>query len=339
MMQHDPWSFVCRCGWKVGDSRESLARTYFRQVAEALTRAHLQGHEAGAGVPVGRETKSWAVTIERNGEQVVTISSHMLSGRDLSEEDEAVIRLAAEHLRAFIGAPPAGDALLEDANDFTEAQINELRAEFEDWLSARQVPESVRRMLLPWKREDAPREGNGAAPHFWTVDPADKNRCAVCGDGPWGRHRFQEQPTGGDAPRSREHTCHLMNPPFPYECQACVEERIDAALEPHLWAAALPEQRVVPERQVSRPEEESSRAEGHPSAAIGADRPMSKKDYESTVMRMAGNIAAGAYTAQALNAIGSNGMEAYVDDRIVRGIVVLARAIVAEVQRTAEKPE
>jgi len=29
----------------------------------------------------------------------------------------------------------------------------------------------------------------------------------------------------------RVHTCHDMNPPFPYECAACVEERIDAALE------------------------------------------------------------------------------------------------------------
>lgn len=31
--------------------------------------------------------------------------------------------------------------------------------------------------------------------------------------------------------KERQHTCHDMNPPFPYECAACVEDRIDAALE------------------------------------------------------------------------------------------------------------
>jgi hypothetical protein len=30
-------------------------------------------------------------------------------------------------------------------------------------------------------------------PHYWTPDET-KNRCIVCGDGPWGRHRFQVQP-------------------------------------------------------------------------------------------------------------------------------------------------
>lgn len=28
------------------------------------------------------------------------------------------------------------------------------------------------------------------SPHSWTPD-ATKSRCTVCGDGPWGRHRFQ----------------------------------------------------------------------------------------------------------------------------------------------------
>ena len=55
-------------------------------------------------------TRHWAVTVERNGETVVTIGSNLsgttdcLSGRDLSAEDEQTIRLCAEHLRAFIGA-------------------------------------------------------------------------------------------------------------------------------------------------------------------------------------------------------------------------------------------
>lgn len=45
----------------------------------------------------------WSVTVERNGEKVVTIESNCLSGRDISGEDEATIRTAATHLLAFIG--------------------------------------------------------------------------------------------------------------------------------------------------------------------------------------------------------------------------------------------
>lgn len=53
--------------------------------------------------------ETWAVTVERNGEQVVTIASTCLSGRDLSAEDERVIRDAAQHLVSFVGrvAEPA----------------------------------------------------------------------------------------------------------------------------------------------------------------------------------------------------------------------------------------
>ena len=52
-------------------------------------------------------------------------------------------------------------------------------------------------------------------------------------------------PPGAPAERAsaRQHTCHDMNPPFPYECAACVEERIDAALErgaEHLPASLSP---------------------------------------------------------------------------------------------------
>lgn len=51
----------------------------------------------------GDKTQSWAVTVERNGESVVTLASNCQGGRDLSAEDERVVRLAAEHLLAFIG--------------------------------------------------------------------------------------------------------------------------------------------------------------------------------------------------------------------------------------------
>lgn len=54
----------------------------------------------------GDKTQSWAVTVERNGEPVVTIASNCLGGRDLSEEDERVIRLAAQNLLSFVGEAP-----------------------------------------------------------------------------------------------------------------------------------------------------------------------------------------------------------------------------------------
>ena len=50
-----------------------------------------------------REKKNWAVSVDMAGENVVTISSRGLSGRDLTPEDEYVIREAARHLLSFIG--------------------------------------------------------------------------------------------------------------------------------------------------------------------------------------------------------------------------------------------
>ena len=48
----------------------------------------------------------WSVTVERNGERIVTIETECLAGREPSAEDEEAIRTAARHLLAFIGAPP-----------------------------------------------------------------------------------------------------------------------------------------------------------------------------------------------------------------------------------------
>ena len=45
----------------------------------------------------------WAVTVERNGEQIVTIETSCISGRELSHDDEDAIRTAAHHLLAFVG--------------------------------------------------------------------------------------------------------------------------------------------------------------------------------------------------------------------------------------------
>ena len=47
----------------------------------------------------------WAVTVSPDGEEIVTIESNLLSGREITAEDEATIRMAAHHLLAFIGDP------------------------------------------------------------------------------------------------------------------------------------------------------------------------------------------------------------------------------------------
>ena len=54
-----------------------------------------------------QSTQTWGVTVYRNGEQVVTIESGSLAGREITPEDEDAIRCAAESLLAFIGEPVA----------------------------------------------------------------------------------------------------------------------------------------------------------------------------------------------------------------------------------------
>lgn len=45
----------------------------------------------------------WSVSVSRNGENVVTIETNMLTGRELDEADERTVRTAAHHLLAFVG--------------------------------------------------------------------------------------------------------------------------------------------------------------------------------------------------------------------------------------------
>jgi hypothetical protein len=53
-----------------------------------------------------REPDHWAVTIWRNGEEVITIETACLSGRVIiTPADEEVIRIAARNLLEFIGDP------------------------------------------------------------------------------------------------------------------------------------------------------------------------------------------------------------------------------------------
>jgi hypothetical protein len=52
------------------------------------------------------QTQHWAVSVDRNGENILTIESRCLSGRYLSPEDEATIRDCARQLLAFVGDAP-----------------------------------------------------------------------------------------------------------------------------------------------------------------------------------------------------------------------------------------
>ena len=51
----------------------------------------------------------WSVTVECDGEHVVTIESSCLSGRELSAEDERIIRMAGRNLLAFVGEGADGE--------------------------------------------------------------------------------------------------------------------------------------------------------------------------------------------------------------------------------------
>ncbi len=61
---------------------------------------------------------------------------------------------------------------------------------------------------------------------------------------------------------------------------------------------------------------------------------MKPKDYESTVMRMAGNIAGGLVNTYSINDLSREEFQ----QQIATHATLLARAIVAEVQRTAPDP-
>lgn len=47
--------------------------------------------------------EGYSVTVSKHGEPILTIESAMLSGAELSAEDEQAIRDAGQHLLSFIG--------------------------------------------------------------------------------------------------------------------------------------------------------------------------------------------------------------------------------------------
>lgn len=76
-------------------------------------------------------TDHWSVSVWRNGDNVVTIESNFMSGRDLIDGDAEFIRNCATNLLAFVGdAPPrpcAGCAALR-------AELQDAKDDAEHWL-------------------------------------------------------------------------------------------------------------------------------------------------------------------------------------------------------------
>lgn len=86
-----------------GEPAQSYLHSWHDLPERAAALASLPDQPSSAR-PEEERTQSWAVTVERNGEQVVTLASNCLAGRDLTPEDEHVVRMAAEHLLSFVGA-------------------------------------------------------------------------------------------------------------------------------------------------------------------------------------------------------------------------------------------
>ena len=77
-----------------------MCRITSRSVIVDVTRVRVPSRFEKSGVG---EPMHGSVSVERDGENIVMIESNCLSGRDLSPEDEATIRLAAQHLLSFVG--------------------------------------------------------------------------------------------------------------------------------------------------------------------------------------------------------------------------------------------
>ena len=99
-------------GATFGSTAEREACTVHGTPAAMMAAAHRYYFEARSDAET---TQSWAVTVERDGIAVVTVASNCLSGRDLSDEDARIIRLAAAHLRAGEHDAPASPPVAEGA--------------------------------------------------------------------------------------------------------------------------------------------------------------------------------------------------------------------------------
>ena len=68
-------------------------------------------HYYGASRPRRPARGHWSVTVRSGGDEIVTMESNHLSGRELSDEDREIIRVAARSLLAFVGDAVAIDAV------------------------------------------------------------------------------------------------------------------------------------------------------------------------------------------------------------------------------------
>lgn len=63
--------------------------------------------KVGESAGRARLIEHWSVAVNRNGENILTIESNCLSGKDLTLEDQETIRQCARHLLSFVGAAEA----------------------------------------------------------------------------------------------------------------------------------------------------------------------------------------------------------------------------------------
>jgi len=106
--------------WWDSASKPGVLATAEARIAELESALSAQ---ASSGATVTTRTESWAVSVERNGEQVVTLSNRGISGRDLSAADEHVIREAARHLLSFIGDAQPSSSFPARTPDVDSAQV------------------------------------------------------------------------------------------------------------------------------------------------------------------------------------------------------------------------
>lgn len=72
----------------------------------------------------------WAVTVSRSGDEIVTIESNSMSGREIGAADKEAIRAAALSLLGFIGE--SCEAALDSRIAELEAENAGLRAKYDD---------------------------------------------------------------------------------------------------------------------------------------------------------------------------------------------------------------
>jgi hypothetical protein len=107
-------------GWHLDAKHIPNAAEHFSREGVCQEHGWVVVCDYGEHVAIVKEretTQSWSVTVERNGEDVVTLSNTMQAGRDISDEDARVIRMAAEHLRSFVGEPASVGAVARPDGD------------------------------------------------------------------------------------------------------------------------------------------------------------------------------------------------------------------------------